>query len=42
MTKEIVEVVGLLDDITAIKSEIVDRTPFDSYEGNWQLIHKSH
>ena len=29
MTKEITKVVGSLDEIAAIKSEIVDRTPFD-------------
>lgn len=32
MTKEIDEVIGLLDDIASIRSEIVDRTPFDNYE----------
>lgn len=37
MTKEIVEVVGLLDDIASIKSEIVDRTPFDSYDDNFSI-----
>lgn len=34
MTKEITKVVGSLDEIAAIKSEIVDRTPFDSYDNN--------
>ncbi|MFT5791788.1 MAG: hypothetical protein ACI9LI_001127, partial [Saprospiraceae bacterium] len=34
MTKDITKVVGSLDEIAAIKSEIVDRTPFDSYDNN--------
>lgn len=37
MTKGIGEVVGLLDEIRAIKSEIVNITPFDSYQLTYKI-----